>query len=286
MFDTFRRKISNVLDAGPRQAIRRASIERHGTFRQKEAHGLISRPNYAYGMLRAADMARFVGKQKATVCEFGVATGNGLMNMVELAAIIHKETGVELRVVGMDSGQGLPIVEGYEDHPEIWSPGDFAMTNRDDLRRRVGDRAELIFGDIADTIDGFVASLDESAPLAFISVDVDIYTGSKSALRSLTGKPELCTPAVSIYLDDTQFFFANRWCGELRAIEEFNEQNAMRKIDEDRSLPGHRPDAITYWYRSMYVCHILDHELRTRPQKREGLSLEQHFAFMKESSLF
>ena len=286
MFDNFRRQISSVLDIGPRQAMRRASTEKHGTFRQKEAYGLIHRPNYAYGMLRAADMARFAGKKKATVCEFGVATGNGLMNMVELAAMIKTETGIELRVVGLDSGQGLPIVEGHADHPELWSPGDFAMTNRDDLKRRVGDRAELIFGDIADTVDGFVASLEESAPLAFISVDVDIYTGSKSALRSLTGRPELYAPAISVYLDDTQFFFANRWCGELLAIEEYNQQNALRKIDEDRSLPGHRPDSITYWYRSMYVCHILDHELRTKAVKREGLSLEQHFAFMKESGLF
>jgi hypothetical protein len=286
MFNTFRRQVSHLLDSGPRQAMRRASIESRGTFRQKESYGLITRPNYAYGMLRAADMARFAGKKKATVCEFGVATGNGLMNMVELAAIIQKETGIEIRVVGMDSGAGLPIVEGYADHPEIWSPGDFAMTNREELKRRVGDKAELIFGDIADTVDGFVASLDESAPLGFISVDVDIYTGSRSALRCLKGRPELYAPAISVYMDDTQFFFANRWCGELLAIEEYNQLNAMRKIDEDRSLPGHRPDSITYWYRSMYVCHILDHQLRTKPVKREGLSLEQHFAFMKESGLF
>ncbi len=286
MFKTLRRQISGVLDAGPRQAIYRASIERRGTFRQKESHGLIQRPNYAYGMLRAADLARFAGKKKATVAEFGVATGNGLMNMVELAALIKAETGIELRVVGLDSGQGLPIVEGYKDHPELWSPGDFAMSNREDLRRRVGDKAELIFGDIADTVDGFVATLDESAPLGFISVDVDIYSGAKSALRCLTARPELYTPGVSIYCDDIQFFFANRWCGELAAIEEYNAEQPMRKIDVDRSLPGHRPDRTAAWYGTMFVCHMLDHQLRTRPQKREGLSLEEHFAFMKESSLF
>jgi hypothetical protein len=237
-------------------------------------------------MLRAADLARFAGKQKATVCEFGVATGNGLMNMVELATIIKVETGVELRVVGFDSGQGLPIVDGYKDHPEIWSPGDFAMTNREELQRRVGDGAELIFGDIAETVGSFVSTLEESAPLGFISVDVDIYSGAKSALQSLTGRPELYTPAVGIYCDDTSFFFANRWCGELRAIEEFNEEQAMRKIDQDRSLPGHRPDHSSPWYRAMFVCHILDHEMRTKTQARQGLSLEDHFAFMKESSLF
>lgn len=71
---------------------------------------------------------------------------------------------------------------------------------------------------------------------------MDIYSGAKSALQSLTGRSELYTPAVGIYYDDTSFFFANRGCGELRAIEEFNEEQAIRKIYQDRSLPGHRPD--------------------------------------------
>ena len=52
----------------------RAKVNRNGGFREKEAFGLISRPNYAYGMLRAADLARFLGKKAVTVCEFGVAT--------------------------------------------------------------------------------------------------------------------------------------------------------------------------------------------------------------------
>jgi hypothetical protein len=247
---------------------------------------MIPRATYAYGMLRAADLARFAGRKKATVCEFGVATGNGLMNMIELARKIKMETGIDLRVVGLDSGRGLPVVEGYKDHPELWSPGDFPMTNREELKRRVGDGAELIFGDIAETVDSFVSTLDDTAPLGFISVDVDIYTGAKNALRSLTGRPELYTPGVSVYCDDTNFFFANRWCGELRAIEEFNDEQAMRKIDQDRSLPGHRPDRHGRWYTSMFVCHILDHEMRTKPQSRQGVSLEEHFSLMRESSLY
>ena len=80
-------------------------------------------------------------------------------------------------------------------------------------------------------------------------------------------------------------FFANRWCGELRAIEEFNEENSVRKIDEDRSL-SQRPVRLEPWYRSMFVCHILDHETRCKPRKREGLSIQEHYAFMKASSLF
>jgi hypothetical protein len=261
-------------------------IRRRGDFREMETHGLVPRANYAYGILRAADLARFLGKTRATVCEFGVATGNGLLNMVELAELVRAQTRVEIRVVGLDTGEGLPAVAGYKDHPEIWSAGDFTMTNKEDLARRVDGRAELIFGDIKDTVGGLVANLNESAPLGFISVDVDIYSGAKSALRSLLGKPELYAPAVSIYCDDVCFFFANRWCGELRAIEEFNDENATRKIDQDRSLPGHRPSQNDAWYQSMFVCHVLDHEVRTSPKRRSGLSLQEHYEFMKHFSLF
>lgn len=264
----------------------KSRVKRSGDFRQMESYGLVSRPNYAYGMLRAADLARFLGKSAVTVCEFGVATGNGLMNMVELAEKIRAETNVEIRVVGLDTGEGLPAVGDYRDHPELWSTGDFAMTNKDELRKRMGNKAELIFGDIKDTVDGFVASLDESAPLGFVSIDVDIYSGAASALRSLISRPELYTPAVSVYCDDVSFFFANRWCGELLAIEEFNEKNALRKIDEDRSLPGGRPSLSDAWYKSMFVCHILDHEIRSKPRERTGLSIQDHYSFMKASSLF
>jgi hypothetical protein len=266
--------------------MKRAMIRRRNNFREMEANGLIPRANYAYGILRAADLARFMGTNRATVCEFGVATGNGLLNMVELADLVQTETGVKIRVIGLDTGEGLPAIDGYKDHPELWSVGDFTMTNKEDLRRRVNGRAELIFGDIKDTVGGFVASLDKSAPLGFVSVDVDIYSGAKSALMSLLGKPELYTPAVSIYCDDVRFFFANRWCGELRAIEEFNDENPMRKIDRDRTLPGRRPSLYDRWYESMFVCHILDHELRTFPKQRSGLSLEEHYDLMKHFSLF
>jgi hypothetical protein len=262
-----------------------ARVKRAGTFREKESLGLISRPNYAYGLLRAADLARFLGKKAVTVCEFGVATGNGLMNMVEIADQVRAETNVDIRVVGLDTGEGLPAVEDCRDHPELWSTGDFAMTNKEDLRKRVAGRAELIFGDIKDTVGGFVESLDESAPLGFVAIDVDIYSGTRSALQALKGHPELYTPAISMYCDDVGFFFANRWCGELLAIDEFNEENSMRKIDTDRSL-SHRATRSEPWYPSMFVCHILDHETRCKPRKRDGLSIQDHYAFMKASSLF
>jgi hypothetical protein len=286
MVNNLKQIVRDSLENGPLQSYRRWKLKRSGTFRQRERFGLIERTTYAYGMLRAADLARFLGKSRVTVCEFGVATGNGLVNMIELAGPIYEETGVEVRVVGFDTGEGLPVIDGYKDHPELWSVGDFCMINREELTKRIDGRAELIFGDIKYTVEGFVASLEPSAPLGFLVCDVDIWSGARSVFRSLLGRPEIYTPAVSIYCDDVRFFFANLWCGELAAMVEFNAEHPLRKIDEDRSLPGHRPNYFEPWYRSMFVCHVLDHEIRNKTSERTGLTLQDHFAWMKEYSLF
>jgi hypothetical protein len=252
---------------------------------EQEQQGLLPRPNYAYGMFRAAGLARFLGQSRVTVCEFGVATGNGLVAMIDLASRITPETGVEFRIVGFDTGEGLPEIGGYEDHPELWSSGDFAMVNREELTRRIAGRAELRFGDIRDTVGGFVASLEPSAPLGFVSVDVDIYSATVSALRCLEGDPLLYTPAISMYFDDVNFYFANRWCGELRAIDEFNAAHALRKIDQDRGLVPRMLEAPAVWHHAMYVAHVLDHPTRVRAQKREGMGLREHLEFTRQFNL-
>lgn len=237
-------------------------------------------------MLRAADVAKYCGKQSVTVIEFGVASGEGILNMIDLAPIIEKETGIEFRIVGFDTGQGLPSVQGYKDHPELWKIGDFATEDREGLVRKLGGRAEIIWGDIADTIRLFTKSHSPSAPLGFVSIDVDIYSATKSALQCLTGKPEMYNPGVSMYFDDVGFFFANNWAGELLAIAEFNKEQELRKIGSDRSLPGRRRLATANWYSRMYVCHILDHEVRQKPRGREQLPLSAHAEYIARSFLY
>jgi hypothetical protein len=261
-------------------------IDRHDDFRTRERYGLISRANYLYGMLRAADIAKYFGKKCVTVIEFGVASGDGLLNMTNLAPAVQAETGVELRIVGFDTGYGLPDIKGYKDHPELWCRGDFTMEDRDTLMRRLGNRAEIIWGDIADTIGPFTDSLDAAAPLGFVSVDVDLYSASRMALRCLLCRPDKYNPAISMYFDDVSFFFANRWAGELLAIAEFNEENALRKIGRDRSLPGRRPVKAESWYSAMYVCHVLDHDARQKPHDRSKLTLGAHADFMEARFLF
>ena len=263
----------------------RSWVRTHGNFRERERYGVVVRPQYLYGMLRAADVANYFGSKRVTIIEFGVANGAGLLNMISLAPLIQKETGIEFRIVGFDTGRGLPPVQSYKDHPELWNPGDFAMEDGDALLRKVDGRAEIIFGDIADTVKSFTDAIAPSCPLGFVSVDVDIYTATKASLGCLTSRPDKYTPAISIYFDDVSFFFASKWAGELAAIAEFNEEHNLRKIGPDRSLPGFRPAQTDNWYPKMYVCHVLDHEARQKPRQRQKLTLGAHADFISSCFL-
>lgn len=110
-------------------------------------------------IVRAAEAARFFDLPAVTVYEFGVASGEGLINMLALSKLVTAETGVKFRVVGFDTGHGLPKVEGHRDHAELWAPGDFPMKARDRLMARLKGQAELVFGDIDATVP-FVKTLD------------------------------------------------------------------------------------------------------------------------------
>jgi hypothetical protein len=252
-------------------SVYRIYVRYFGSLRARERFGFLKRPAYAYGLLKAADLAKYFDKTQVTVCEFGVAAGDGLLNMVALAEQITRETGVAFRIFGFDTGKGIPVLlNSYKEHPELWSEGDFPMAT-DELIEKLAGRAELILGDIRETVSDFSARLDPAAPIGFMSIDVDIYSSAKSALQCLTKGPELYNPAVSLYLDDVGNFFANRWCGELAAIDEFNAENPLRKIDADRSLHGRRPAFNEDWIPKMYVCHVFDHESRTRPDPRRRI---------------
>ena len=261
-------------------------VRRFGAFRDQERHGILDRPHYAYGLLRGADVAKFFGYSAITVCEFGVSAGNGLHRLIDLSALVSAETGIDIRVVGFDNGEGLPAPCGYKDHPEIWSKGDFSPKSCEELQRKFSGQVDLLIGDVAETVDGFVSGLSEKAPLAFAAFDVDMFSSTRDSLRSLCGPQQCYIPAVSLYFDDVGFYFANRSCGPLAAIEEFNMASEFRRIDHDRSLPGRRPQPASPWYPRMYACHVLDHEARQRGRERTELTVEEHHKFMASMNLY
>src|SRR6185312_2919376 len=62
--------------------------------------GSIDRPQYGYGLLSAANLARRLGHSEMTAIEFGVAGGNGLVNLEMHAEHVRRETGVKIVIFG------------------------------------------------------------------------------------------------------------------------------------------------------------------------------------------
>ena len=96
--------------------------------------------------------------------------------------------------------------------------------------------------------------------MGFAAVDVDYYSSAKDALKLLTdANPEKYLPLTLLYLDDITDEFQNQWCGELLAIEEFNNSHQWRKIERDRFLKSRRIFKNARWLDQIFLLHVLDH---------------------------
>jgi hypothetical protein len=238
-----------------------------GSFRAKVAFDLIVRQQYAFPILYAADLATRYGIRTVTLLEFGVASGAGLLNMCRIASAATKATGVQFRVFGFDTGGGMPPAIDYRDLPEVFQEGDFPM-DVEALSRSLPPFAELVIGDIAETVPKFLKGMSPDAPIGFVSVDVDYYSSATQVLKVLSGPAELYLPIVATYLDDIGVPGSNPWTGELLAVREFNEANAMRKIAPLTLLRSQRVFKNTQWIDRMFAAHIHDHRSRSPAVKR------------------
>jgi hypothetical protein len=230
---------------------------RNGTLR-------LGRHHYAMGLAHAVRQAIHCGTPKITAIEFGVWAGVGLLELCDAAKYLMDEMGVEIQVYGFDSAVGLPRLEGFMDHPELWHTGAFKMPDPEVLRAKLPPFASLVIGDVGDTIPAFEKEV-RSAPIGFISFDVDLYSSTKRALSVLKFGPTNYLPGVVCLFDDTHTVLTHSdWCGEAAATREFNEYNTLRKIDR-------KP---TFAIRNLAVCQIFDHPIRMGQVKaRWGLSL-------------
>jgi hypothetical protein len=233
-----------------------------GGLRSKAAFDLLVRRQHAYGLLKAADEAKARGLRRVTAVELGVASGTGLLNICELGARITEETGVEFRVAGFDTGEGMPPPADYRDHPELYKEGWFPM-DRAALESRLPANAELHFGPIAETMRSFVEGLGPEAPLGFATLDVDFYSSSKDALALFDGRPDAYLPFVTVYVDDLALSTHTRYAGELLAIREFNDDHELRKLDWDWNLANTRVLRRAEWLTHMFKLHVLDHPERS-----------------------
>ena len=233
-----------------------------GNYKMRIACDLVVRQQYAFSLLKTAELALAQGLRSVTVIEFGVAAGAGLVNICEISRNITKLTGVDFEIYGFDSGKGMPPPRDHRDHPEVFSEGSFPLIDRSALIRALPHNAKLILGDIEETLPSFIARLSPTSPVGFVVVDVDYYSSAKECLNVFIGAPDHYLPWTLVYLDDTGFESANPWAGELLAVREFNDENEMRKIHLFTGLRHKRLFKHTSWFDQVYLLHVLDHARR------------------------
>lgn len=232
-----------------------------GSLRKKIAFDLVIRQQHAYALLNVADQAKSLGYSKATIMEFGVAAGAGLLNLQKLAKQVTRETGISFDLYGFDTGTGMPQPQSYKDHPEIYQAGDFPM-DFSLLSSELETHTKLIIGQLSETVKSFSELDFTAAPIGFISIDVDYYSSTVDALKVLELNPENYLPRVLIYLDDLEDQSHNSYCGEQAAVSEFTARNSMRPIEKHPFLRGYRIFKNARWIDHIYQCHILDHKTR------------------------
>lgn len=243
-----------------------------GNTRAKIAFDVLVRQQHAYGLLHGADRARAEGLREVTVVELGVGAGTGLLNLCHLAAQVERATGVHFHITGFDTGRGMPPPTDYRDHPELYASGDYAMDHQS-LTAALPPDARLILGDLSETMDDFVAQLSPEAPLGFVTLDVDFYSSTRRALKLFTGPPACYFPYVTVYVDDVALPTHTRYAGEQLAMSEFNDANALRKLEFDRFLIHSRVFKHAEWLAHMYKLHVLDHPRRTDVTRAGGVQV-------------
>nr|WP_294522787.1 hypothetical protein [uncultured Rhodopila sp.] len=247
-----------------------------GKFHHKVAFDLVVRQQLAFSILHAARQAAARGLRKISVVEFGVASGTGLLNMCAIATEVMRTTSVMIDIYGFDAATGMPPPIDHRDHPEHWQHGDFPM-DVDRLREALPDFAHLIIGDVKETIPGFLATLSRDAPLAFVSLDLDYYSSTKSALELFKGNAELYASTVVVYLDDIVEESTNPWCGELLAVREFNDETPLRKISPFPALRTKRIFKNALWIDQIFLLHVLDHDDRKARIRRSATVLPNEY---------
>ncbi|MBV8739929.1 MAG: hypothetical protein JO007_22285 [Alphaproteobacteria bacterium] len=214
-------------------------------------------PAYLYGMLEGALLAKRQGISGITAVEFGVASGGGLLAMEQYARRIEQFTGIVIKVVGFDTGSGLPAFIGdYRDHPDHWQTGAYPLA--DDLRGRIDPAStRLVIGDVRQTVPAFLKESD-FLPLGFVSFDLDLYSSTRDALQIFDSRERKMLRQTPIYFDDIDFISNHRWAGELLAIEEFNRSCDFVKIDHWYNLKSDKPFPEAYYWEKLMVAHDLE----------------------------
>ena len=216
------------------------------------------REQYLFGMRQAASQANALQIREIAAIEFGVADGQGLLDMEQIAEVLQAETGVRFTLYGFDLETGLPPSDDYRDLPYCWRPGLFKM-NRAELEPQL-KRSTLIIGDVGETVPTFIERYSPPV-IGFIAFDLDLYSSTKRALNLFNLAASHFLPRTFCYFDDIVGDFVEihcEWVGELLAIREFNDAHAARKIAKIHGL-SYKLGSFAHWHEETFVFHLFDH---------------------------
>jgi hypothetical protein len=220
------------------------------------------RPHYAYCLAHGAKLAKVLGYDRISVVEFGVAGGNGLLNLELHARKISEELGITIEVYGFDTGKGLPAInDDYRDMPYIWKPGFYQM-DYEKLTKRLHS-AKLVIGDVRETVKDFFEKYNP-APIAAVMFDMDLYSSTSAALKMFEADDTKLLPRIFTYFDDIGLSIEsssgcfNDFTGERLAINEFNNSHETKKICPQYALLT--DDYVDNWKHLVFVVHSFKHK--------------------------
>lgn len=221
-------------------------------------YDLLTRPWYGYSIFHAAKMAKALNYKSISILEFGVAGGNGLINIERHIQEIKKIINIDFEVYGFDLETGLPQSKDAKDLNYHWKEGFFKM-DKNALEKKL-NFSKLVLGDVKDTIPDFFQK-NKPAPIGCIFIDLDYYSSTVAALKILDGPDEFFLPRVLFYFDDilgSEDELYNDFSGELAAINDFNLSHANKKISKLRCLYERKFRA--GWNEMMYSYHNFIHK--------------------------
>lgn len=188
--------------------------------------------------------------------EFGCAGGNGLLNLEYHARKTRAATGTEVSVFGFDTGRGLPHPRDYRDLPYHWKGGYYEM-DRVALERRL-EEAQLVIGDVADTVQFFVRDY-QPPTIGAMMFDLDYYSSTSDAFGIFDVSRENMLPRVFLYLDDVlgnERSAYTHYTGVLGAVRDFNASHPDQKICP---LQDFVAKGLAECMRHVYVYHDFAH---------------------------
>jgi len=236
---------------------RRIVGEVHSEFGHIKVPGFpTARPQYAWGMVWGAYLARALRIKRVSVMELGVAGGNGLVILEVIAEKVKSYFGIDIDVYGFDGGAGYPKPTDYRDTPNLFQEGGYPM-DVEKLKKRLR-RAQLLLGPIDCTIESFIQS--KPAPAAFVAFDMSLYSSTIKALKLFEADEKTLLPRIQCYFGSSTGLTYSDFNADRLAISEFNDAHQLRKISPCYGLDIMLPDSKT-WAGRMFLAHIFDHPL-------------------------